>query len=212
MATPQQGLNEQLEGGRELSYINIRDSYAGSLFNRVIEAVNTLSKNAGVAAVGKVSPPPPINGITVSGTAPVNGVMTVPNSEILHWTIQHTQAIKKGIRYFSEVSTEPNFLAPHVIDHGTSRSGFLNLPTNNSSNVKQTYYLRSYAQYPGSDPCPPTVHGGLSGAIGIQMGGSSQTSLLSSTGSGTASSSGQQGGHGLGKVLDRPAPGPKRSV
>ena len=206
------GANEQLTGGRELAYIAMRDNYAGSLFSRVIDAVNTLAKNAGVAAVGKVPPPPPINSVTVSGGSANNGVMTVASTEILHWTIQHSQAIQKGIRYFSEVDTSTAFTNPHVHDHGTSRSGFMTLPTNNSAGTKQTYYLRSYAQYPGSDPCKPTVLGGLSGAIGIQMGGSSNLDLLPSTGSGTASSSGQQGAKGLGVVLNRPAPGPRRSV
>ena len=206
------GANEQLTGGRELAYIAMRDNYTGSLFSRVIDAVNTLAKNAGVAAVGKVPPPPPINSVTVSGGSANNGVMTVASTEILHWTIQHSQAIQKGIRYFSEVDTSTAFTNPHVHDHGTSRSGFMTLPTNNSAGTKQTYYLRSYAQYPGSDPCKPTVLGGLSGAIGIQMGGSSNLDLLPSTGSGTASSSGQQGGKGLGVVLNRPAPGPRRSV
>lgn len=212
MALAQQGLNEQLTGGRELNYIGQRDNYAGTLFSRIIDAVNQLAKNAGVTAVGKASPPPPLDSVTVSGSVPSNGVITVPNSEILHWTIQHSQAIQKGIRYFSEIATEPNFLAPHVIDHGTSRSAFLTLPTNDSSNVKQTYYLRSYAQMPGSDPCKPTVLGGLSGAIGIQMGGTSQTSLLPSTGSGTAAANGSQGGKGLGIDLNRPAPRPKRQT
>lgn len=206
------GANEQLTGGRELAYIAMRDNYTGSLFSRVIDAVNTLAKNAGVAAVGKVPPPPPINSVTVSGGSANNGVMTVASTEILHWTIQHSQAIQKGIRYFSEVDTSTAFTNPHVHDHGTSRSGFMTLPTNNSAGTKQTYYLRSYAQYPGSDPCKPTVLGGLSGAIGIQMGGSSNLDLLPSTGSGTASSSGQQGAKGLGVVLNRPAPGPRRSV
>jgi hypothetical protein len=126
--------------------------------------------------------------------------------------MQHNQEVNKGIHYFSEVDTSPSFTNPHVIHHGTSRTGFLSLPTNNSSNVKQTYYLRSYAQYPGSDPSKPTVHGNLGGVIGIQMGGTSQTSLLPSTGSGTASPNGSQGGHGFGVVLTRPAPGPKRNV
>jgi hypothetical protein len=206
------GANEQLTGGRELSYINQRDNYAGSLFSRIIDAVNSLSKNSGVAAVGKIPTPPPIDSVTVAGGSVSNGIMTVPTSEILHWTIQHSQAIQKGIRYFSEIDTSPAFTNPHVHDHGTSRTGFTTLPTNNTAGVKQTYYLRSYAQYPGSDPCKPTVLGGLSGAIGIQMGGSSNLSLLSSTGSGTASSSGQQGGKGLGVVLNRPAPGPKRNT
>jgi hypothetical protein len=174
--------------------------------------MNTLAKNAGVAAVGKVSPPPPVDAINISGPAPSNGIISIPNSEVLHWTIQHNQEVNKGVHYFSEIDTSPAFTSAHVIHHGTSRSGFLSLPTNNSSNVKQTYYLRSYAQMPGSDPTKPTVLGGLSGAIGIQMGGTSQTSLLPSTGSGTAAPDGSQGGHGFGVVLTRPAPGPKRSV
>jgi hypothetical protein len=204
------GTNEQLEGGRELSYINQRDAFAGSLFGRLIAAVNTLAKNAGVAAVGKVTPPPPVDAINVQGS--LSGKTLTAPSEILHWTMTHNQAISKGIQYISEVDTDPNFTAPHVIDHGCSRSAFLHLPANNSNGVQQTYYLRSYAQYHGSDPSKPTVHGNLGGAIGIKMTGTSKTSLLTSAGSGTASPNGQQGGHGLGIVLDRPAPGPKRLV
>jgi hypothetical protein len=204
------GTNEQLEGGRELSYITQRDAYSGSLLSRMIEAVNTLAKNAGVAAVGKVSPPPPIANLNVQGSLS-GGTLTAP-SEILHWTINHPGAIQKNLRYFSEIDTDPNFTAPHVVDHGASRSAFLTLPKMDSTGNVQTYYLRSYAQYPGSDPSKPTVHGNLGGAIGIQMTGGSKTTLLTSAGSGTASPNGQQGGHGLGIVLDRPAPGPKRNI
>jgi hypothetical protein len=202
--------NQQLEGGRELNFIAQKDTYAGSLFSRIIEAVNTGFKNAGVAAVGKLSPPPPVDTINVQGTLS-NGILTCP-SEILHHTLTHNQAIQKGIRYFSEVDTSPEFLAPHVIDHGTARSSFLSLPKLDNSGNVQTYYLRSYAQYHGSDPCKPTVFGNIGGAIGIQMTGASRTSLLTSAGSGTASPTGQQGGKGLGVVLDRPAPGPKRNT
>ena len=204
------GDNAQLEGGRELNFVTQRDNYSGSLFSRIIEAVNQLAKNAGVAAVGKVPPPPKVDNVTVQGTQS-GSTLTAP-SEILHWTLQHNGAIQKNIRYFSEIDTNANFPAPHVIDHGTSRSAFLTLPKMNNAGATQTYYLRSYAQMPGSDPCEPTVHGNLGGAIGIQMTGSSKTTLLTSAGSGTASPNGQQGSHGLGKILDRPAPGPKRSV
>jgi hypothetical protein len=204
------GENQQLEGGRELNFINQKDAYAGSLFDRIIRAVNTLAKNASVAAVGKVTPPAPVDSINVQGAVSGNTI-TCP-SEILHWTLNHNQAVSKGIRYFSEIDTDPNFLAPHVIDHGTSRSAFLHLPTNDNDGNLHTFYLRSYAQYHGSDPCKPTVHGNLGGAFKIQMTGTSKTSLLQSGGSGTAAPNGQQGGHGLGFVLDRPAPGPKRNV
>jgi hypothetical protein len=206
------GENEQLTGGRELPYIALRDNFTGTLFSRVIEAVNQLAKNAGVAAVGKVTPPPPIDSIAVSGSAPSNGIVTVANSETLHWTINHAQEVNKGIKYISEIDTDPNFTQPHQHFHDASRSGFLSLPTNNAAGNKHTYYLRTQAQYPGSNPSKPTVFGGISGAIGIQLGGSSKMDLLPSTGSGTASSSGQQGGKGLGVDLTRPAPRPKRSV
>lgn len=206
-----QGENQQLTGGRELNYVTQRDNYSGSLFGRIIEAVNTLAKNAGVAAVGKVAPPHPIDSINVQGTQ--SGSIVTCNGEILHHTIVHNQSVQKGVRYFSEIDTDPNFTQPHIIDHGTSRSSFLALPTfQNDGHTLNTYYLRSYAQMPGSDPCKPTVFGGLGGALQIQMHGLSIATPLPSTGSGTASPSGQQGGHGLGIVLDRPAPGPKRSV
>jgi hypothetical protein len=210
------GENEQLEGSRELVYTKLHYQAVGTLMERVISAVNTLAKNAGVAAVGKVSPPHPIDSVNVQGT--LSGSTLTAPSEILHWTLKHNQAVSKGIKYFSELDTDPNFPSPHVFEHGSSRTGpLISLPTysstvNKTANLPTTYYLRSYAQYPGSDPCKPTVHGNLGGAIGIHMTGSSVTQLLPSTGSGTASSSGQQGGHGLGVVLDRPAPGPKRNT
>ena len=208
-----QGLNQELQGGQELSYIAQKDAYAGTLFSRIIAALNQMAKNAGVAAVGKVSPPHPVDTINLSAPAPVSGVVTIPNSEVLHWTIQHNATVNKGVHYFSEVDTNPSFTNPHVISHGTSRSGFLSLPTKNAAgDTTHTYYLRSYPQYPGSDPQKPTVFGGVSGAIGIQMGGASQTDILSSTGSGTAAANGSQGGKGFGDVLTRPAPQPKRST
>ena len=204
------GANQELQGGQELSYVAQKDAYAGTLFSRLIAAVNTLAKNAGVAAVGNIPAPPRIDTINVQGT--LSGSTLTAPSEILHWTLTHNQSIKKNIRYFSEIDTDPSFPAPHVIDHGTSRSAFLSLPANDNSGTQQTYYLRSYAQYHGSDPCAPTVHGNLGGAIGIQMTGTSNTSLLTSAGSGTAATNGQQGGKGLGTVLERPAPGPKRNT
>jgi hypothetical protein len=208
-----QGINQELQGGQELSYIARRDAYAGNLFSRIIDALNQTANNAAVAAVGKAAPPHPIDTINVSGPTPSNGMVTISNSEVLHWTIQHNNTVNKGVHYFSEVDTNSSFTNPHVISHGTSRSGFLSLPTKNAAGTAtHTYYLRAYAQYPGSDPCVPTVYGGLSGAIGIQMGGTSQTDILPSTGSGTAAANGSQGGKGFGVTLTRPAPGPKRQT
>lgn len=215
-----QGRNALLDGGQELNLITQKDAYAGSLLRRIILAVNTLANNASVSPIGKLPSPPKIDSVQIQGTQSGN-VLTCP-SEILHWTLTHNQAVQKGIRYFTEIDTNPGFTQPHVIDHGTGRSGFLNLPTYASAAAQEgtqptAYYLRSYAQYTGSDPSEPTVFGNLDGSTKIVMTpplgtSGSATALLSSTGSGTASPQGQQGGKGLGTVQQRPSPKPKRSV
>lgn len=207
-----QGKNGQLEYGQEMSVISQKDFNQGTILKRIIDAVNSLAQNVGASAVGKLPPPPPINSIQVQGT--LNNVTNTitASSEHLHFTLTHNGEVRKGVQYISEVATEPNFLAPHILDHGSSRSGFVHLPAMDDNGVLQTYYLRSYAQYHGSDPQRPTVLGGLAGATQIQMTGTSKMTLLSSTGSGTASPAGTQGAKGLGDVLTRPAPTTKRSL
>jgi hypothetical protein len=204
--------SNQLDGGQYLQYINLKDVFTGQLFSKIITAVNQLAQNVGASAVGKLAPPPPVDAINVSGTTMNNGSMIQCPSEFLHWTLTHNGAVQKGIQYLTEIATEPNFLQPHIYDHGCSRSGFLNLPTLDSNGNTQTYYMRSYPQYHGSDPAKPTVLGNLGNPVGIQMTGASQTSLLTSTGSGTAQSTGEQGGHGLGINLQRTTPAPKSSI
>ena len=204
------GKHAQLEGSQELTAIQHKDFDAGNLFARIISAVNSLAKNVGASAVGKVEAPPPINSIQVQGTQ-INNVMTV-QSELLHLTLTHNGELNKGVQYIHEISTEPNFLAPHIIDAGSSRSLFAHLPALDNNGKIQTYYHRAYPQYHGSDPQKPTVLGGLASPTQIQMTGTSKTTLLPSTGSGTASANGTQGGHGLGIVLTRPAPGTKRQI
>ncbi len=214
-----------LEGGQELAKINQQDFNQGSLFKRIVDAVNSLALNLGASAVGKLSPPDPIDSIQVSGTQSGN-VITCP-SEHLHFTVTHNSELNKGVQYIHEISTDPNFSAPHVIDSGCSRSVFIHLPSVQADGVTpNTYYLRSYPQYHGSDPQKPTVLGGLAAATQIRLTPPSVTvtafntpvpaasaaNILPSTGSGTASPQGTQGGKGLGTVLTRPAPGPKRSL
>lgn len=200
------------EGGPELAYLSQKDVYLGKFLRRVVEAFNTLATNASVSAVGKFPTPPPVDSISVQGTFSANTNTITAPSEILHWTLTHNQELHKGIRYFTEIDTDPSFPSPHIIDHGTSRSGFLTLPTMDNDGATHTYYMRSYPQYHGSDPGNKTILGGSTNPTAIVMTGTSKTSLLSSTGSGTAKADGQQGGQGLGKVLTRPSTGPKRSV
>ena len=206
------GANQQFEGGAELDFLSQKDTYLGKFLRRVVAAINTTAQNASVSSVGLFPTPPKVDSINVAGTFSASTNTITTTSELLHWTMVHNQQVHKGVRYFTEIDTNPNFTQPHVIDHGTSRSGFLHLPANDNNNAPISYYMRSYAQYHGSDPSEPTVVGGLSNPTQILLTGTSQMSLLPSLGSGTASQTGQQGGQGLGDVLTRPAPTTKRSV
>jgi hypothetical protein len=214
------GTNAQLDGGQELTTTTQKDVYLGNLLRRIIDAVNTTALNAGVSSIGKLPPPPKIDSIAISGT--VNGSTNtfVCPSEVFHAVLTHNQSMIKNIHYVHEIDTNSGFTQPHVFDAGCSRSLFIHLPAQDSNGNTITYFHRAYAQMPGSDPCPPTVFGNLSSSTAITMtpplvtSGSvpSLTSILPSTGSGTASPQGQQGGKGLGTVQQRPAPRPKRSV
>jgi hypothetical protein len=207
-----QGKNQQLEGGSELTYLSQKDAFLGKILRRIIEAVNTTANNAAVSSVGLFPTPPKVDSINVAGTFSSNTNIITTTSEHLHWTLEHNQQVHKGTQYFTEIDTSPNFTQPHVVPHNGSRSGFLHLPALDNNGAPVTYYMRSYPQTQGSDPSEPTVLGGLSNPTGIQLTGTSKMSLLPSTGSGTASTTGQQGGKGLGDVLTRPAPAPKRNV
>jgi hypothetical protein len=87
-----------------------------------------------------------------------------------------------------------------VDHHGTSRTPPpIVLPTYLDDGLtKATYYVRSYAQYPGSKPSAWTTVGGSGSPTGFQMGGSTAMTLLQSNGSGTAPNNGQSAGQGLG--------------
>lgn len=207
-----QGSNQELELGPELNYISQKDSFLGKLLRRIVEGVNTTAKNASVSSVGLFPTPPKVDTINVKGTFSADTNTITTTSEHLHWTLEHNQQIHKGIQYFSEIDTDPNFTQPHVIPHNSSRTGYKSLAALGDDGAPNVYYLRSYAQYHGSNPSDPTVLGGLSNPTKIVLTGNSQMSLLPSKGSGTASQTGQQGGKGLGDVLTRPVPQPKRSL
>ena len=179
-----------LDGGRFLADLYNTDSIQATFQQKIINAINNLGSTLGANPVGLVQPPPTIDGVNTS----VSG-------EMLQISLNHNHPVNRGINYFSEIDTNPNFSQPIVVAHGPSRTSTpLSLPTYNASGKKMNYYVRSYAQYLGSKPCAPTVYGGPLNPASIQMGGATQMDLLPSTGSGTASPTGQQGGSGYGKV------------
>jgi len=105
----------------------------------------------------------------------------------------------KGVGYFVEYDTDPGFPQPHVIDLGASR-------TWRGTLGNLTLYFRGFSQYMpplDSPPSPTLAFGGNANPTAVTGGGSAGPSLFDSTGSGTASTSGQQGGQGHGVNLVR---------
>ena len=141
-----------LTGGRALTQWIQQNSTQGSLLQKIINGVNTLANNTASSAVGRLSPPPPIQGLNV-----------VTGGEFAHITITHHGAIQQGIHYFVEVANNPQFSGAHPIDYGTSRTrDSIHLPALDSNGDAQIWYARGYSQYPGSDPSSPVNFGGAS--------------------------------------------------
>lgn len=165
------------------------------------DGINKLSDHIAADPVGITSPPPVIQGVNVK----VAG-------EMAHVTITDNNPLAKGARYFVETDTDPSFPQPLVHDFGSSRAPSpLQLPTNNDSGVLHNWYFRAYSQFPGSQPSPAVALGG-NVPQAVNMAGSTNLTLLPSTGSGTAAADGRQGGSGFGKIPFRAAIRPKRSV
>jgi hypothetical protein len=182
-----------IDGGRELAEIESKNPALGSVLRKIISGVNQTALNAGVSPTGQVSAPKAPDSVSVSTAG-----------EMMQVSINHSGAIQRGIHYISEVSTDSAFTNPLVIDHGASRTSHpFPLPTNDSDGTAVNYYVRSYAQHPGGPPSATTTVGGSSSPTAHTMGGSTDMTLQTSHGSGTANNNGQQGGWGLGKTPSR---------
>lgn len=181
-----------LSGGRALTRLVQRDPELGTLLQKVINGVNTLADNTASSAVGRLSPPPPINAVNVRMAG-----------EYAHVTLDHSGDIQQGVHYFVEAANNENFIGAHPIHFGTSRTRDpIHLAAKDGSGAAQKWYLRAYAQYPGSDPSEPVPYGGTS-PTAITPTGTTQLTWQPSTGSGTASNNGQQIGWGFGKIAKR---------
>ena len=186
-------ISGQLDIGGLQAEIQSKDPRHAQVHQNIVDAINRLAVNAGLSPTGDVPAPKPPDTVNVS----VGG-------EYMHVSIAHSGSLQRNIRYFTEVSTTPQFNQPLVIDHGSSRTSHpFPLPTKTSLGATQNYYVRSYAQYPGGPPSSPTVAGGLGNPTAFTMSGATEMDLLPSTGSGTAPNNGQAAGQGLGRVQQR---------
>lgn len=194
--------NGNLSGGRALTRLMNSDAITGSLVQKIITAVNNMGRNSGVSPTGQLPAPPAPESLSVKASG-----------GYVHAVITHNAPIQKPMNYFVEYDTSPDFTQPHVVDYGTSRTHHpWPLPANDDAGNPQSWHFRTYAQLPGSQSSARTVFGGASGATPVNVGGSTNMTMIPSTGSGTASPNGTQGGQGFGNTSVRPAQGPKRSV
>jgi hypothetical protein len=184
----------KLSEDRFLADLQAKDPAQAEFLTRIITAINNVARGAGVAVDGDLQPPPPVNAITVKASG-----------EQLHVTLAHSAEVTRQIKYFVEADTSPSFTQPQIVSEGARRTHIFMLPTfgdlppAGGSPPLNKWYLRAYAQYPGSQPSKPVVLGGLTNPTPVTLQGTTKMTLLASTGSGTASTTGQQGGAGLGR-------------
>lgn len=190
---------------KEVSFLRLLPgigAYLGNALQRLADGINTVGNHIGVSSSETMPPPPTIQQLTVK----TNG------TGLVHAVISDNNPISKNLNYFVEYDTDPAFGQPHVVHLGASRTmNPVQLPGNDDNGLPQVFHFRGYSQYPGSKPGPPINFGGGGAPTPVSPGGTQNLTLIPSTGSGTAQATGQQGGSGFGKVLNRPAPGPKRS-
>ena len=189
------GIGGDIDGGRELAELEMKNPSVGRLFKRLIGGINTTAKNANVSPTGEVQPPPPLAGVNVSVSS---------SGELMHVTLNHPGQVQRNARYFVEVHTDPAFGTPVVIhDAGASRTlPPIHLPTQNETGDNHSYYVRAYSQNPAGQPSNIVVAGGASSPTAFTMNGTSKMNFSPPQGSGTGPNSGQ-GGQGLGKTVQR---------
>jgi hypothetical protein len=155
---------------------------------QIEDAINQLGTATGTDPTGFVSPPDPPSALNVK---PANG--------LVHVTLEDNSQRSRGLHYFVEADTDPSFPQPHVEHLGVSRGRFISLPAKDDNGNPQSWYFRAYSMQLGSSqPSAHQVLGGTESPTAVNVGGTTQLTPLPSTGSGTASTSGQQGGTGFG--------------
>jgi hypothetical protein len=170
-----------------LAYLRNIPDFGAKLYE-ALDAVqrqsSTVEKQVNGNATGQPESPPNIDALNVTGQ---NGHFNI--------AITDNGQVSRGIRYYVEHDSDPNFTNPHVIHMGDSRN-------HNAFLGNQSLYFRAFSAYGSSPPSHPAYHGSAAAPQPVQGGGSvGAPARLPSQGSGT-------GAAGVG--LSGPGPVPKR--
>jgi hypothetical protein len=129
---------------------------------------------------GQPTPPPAINALKVTGQ---NGHFNL--------AIEDNNPIYRGVQYYAEHDTSPNFTNPQVIHLGDARN-------HNVFLGNQTLYWRAYSSYSSSAPSAPAYHGSAATPSPVIGGGNVGGPLFQpSQGSGTGTPGQGLAGPGL---------------
>lgn len=180
---------------------SVKDPALRTLLQQLEDSINHLSDHVGADPVGERVMPHAVQGVDVAAAG-----------EMVHISVNDSSEVQRGIHYFVEADTDPNFPRPFVVHQGASRTALpVSLPTKDGSGNTISYYFRAYSQYPGSPPSPKIAYGGLE-PTAVTLGGATQLDFATPTGSGTAAADGRQGGEGFGVMPRRGVIQPKRKI
>src|SRR4051812_18097168 len=100
-----------------LPWIRQKDPRLYEALKAVQDQTTNIEKQGNFNATGHPAPPPPINGLKVTtGPAGEFQIAITDNGEV-----------GRGINYWVEHDTSPNFTNPHIVDMGQSRNHSVNL-------------------------------------------------------------------------------------
>ena len=179
-----------LDVGNFLTEISNEQPRLALMLTKIVTAINQTAGVLGIDSTSHASPPDPPRAINVKAA---NG--------LAHVTITDHSQRGRSLNYFLEHDTNPAFPNPHVVHLVASRGVFLNLPAKDDNNNPQSWYFRTYSMNPGSTTrSAHVIFGGAGSPTPVSVGGTTQLTPLPSTGCGTASTTGQQGGQGFGNA------------
>jgi hypothetical protein len=182
---------------------NIRAQLGGriaSAFQKIEDAVNQTNTLNGTDPTQHTEPPAAPNAINVSA-----------GSDHVHVTLTDHSQRPRAQNYFVEWSAnDPSFLQPNVEHLGVTRQRVLALPAKDGEGATINYYFRGYSGTLGAKSASKNITFGGTIPTAVTLSGSSTLDLLPSTGSGTASTTGQQGGQGFGTAQFSKLGGPSK--
>jgi len=121
----------------------------------LMESHNNVAFQANAEPVGTKEAPPQIGALNV-----------VASGGYHHFTIQDNSPVQRGLEYFIEWDTSPNFTNPQQESLGPDRTWRPQL------GVKGPIYARAYSAYKSSPPSEPVYAGGSKSAPqGFDAGG-----------------------------------------